>query len=185
MAARMPESSTTPYGELLRRCSGQKAAPGGSTLATEEAALLYWHCTGSTVLGARPRPRLLELAASKVADLAAFGRPGDRREGSSSRSIRLQAEIPMVTGWGTYGYRRERRKQLRKLKRIAKKISPDGMALRAAICCWLDAASEGRKMKRAMKRMMNRALAGAYTTWAADIMGQRGIGKQSAVSSKQ
>ena len=50
------------------------------------------------------------------------------------------------------------------------------MALRAAICCWLDAASEARKMKRAMKRMMNRALAGAYTTWAADIMGQRDIG---------
>ena len=82
----------------------------------------------------------------------------------------------MVTGWDTHGYRREKRKQLKKLKKIAKKISPDGMACRAALCCWLDTAAEARKMKRAMKRVMNRALAGAYTTWAADIMGQRGIG---------
>jgi hypothetical protein len=82
----------------------------------------------------------------------------------------------MVTGWDTHGYRREKRKQLKKLKKIAKKISPDGMACRAALCCWLDTAAEARKMKRAMKRMMNRALAAAYTTWAADILGQRGLG---------
>ena len=73
---------------------------------------------------------------------------------------------------------REKKKRLKKLQKIAKKISPNGMALRGAICCWLDTAAEARKMKRAMKRMMNRALAGAYTTWAADIMGQRGLGMQ-------
>ena len=73
---------------------------------------------------------------------------------------------------------REKKKRLKKLQKIAKKISPNGMALRGAICCWLDTAAEARKMKRAMKRMMNRALAGAYTTWAADIMGQRGLGTQ-------
>ena len=73
---------------------------------------------------------------------------------------------------------REKKKRLKKLQKIAKKISPNGMALRGAISCWLDTAAEGRKMKRAMKRMMNRALAGAYTTWAADIMGQRGLGMQ-------
>ena len=74
-SARRARLRRSDAGERLRRCSRQKAALGGSTLPTEEAALLYRDCTG-TVLGAQPWPRVLELAASKVADFTAFGHAG-------------------------------------------------------------------------------------------------------------
>ena len=71
---------------------------------------------------------------------------------------------------------KEKKKQMARLRKIAKKMSPEGRELKAAIRQWLSYNEDDKKMRRAAGRIANRALGSAFNTWAADIMGQRDLG---------
>ena len=73
-------------------------------------------------------------------------------------------------------YFKERKKQMARLRKIAKKVSPEGRALKAAIRQWLSYNEDDKKMRRAAGRIANRALGSAFNTWAVDILGQRDLG---------
>lgn len=76
--------------------------------------------------------------------------------------------------WDTHF--KEKRKQKARLRKIAKKMSPEGRELSAAIRQWLSYNDDDKKMRRAAARIANRALGAVFNTWAADIMGQRDLG---------
>ena len=68
------------------------------------------------------------------------------------------------------------KKQLLRLKKVAKKFSPEGRMLRAAVRNWLTNVAEQRRMRRFAGRLLNRAVAGAFNTWAGGVLSQRGLG---------
>ena len=80
---------------------------------------------------------------------------------------------------------KDRKKQEKRLQKIAKKMSPNGLALRFGFVRWLEAVDEQHRMSRAAKRMMNRHMSSSFNTWAAEILGQRGVGEQLRTAVKQ